>query len=457
MVGGQTRRAALAAAFSGALLVAGCSGAGGGGSAGGGGEDGAGGSINVIMVNNPQMVDLQELTPRFTEETGITVNYTVLPENDVRDRITQEFASQAGQYDVASISNYEVPFYSQNDWLAPLDEYLAGDEEFDQDDILPAMESSLTGEDGSVYAEPFYGESSFLMYRTDVFEQAGLTMPDNPTWQEVADLAARVDNVQPGMRGICLRGQPGWGQVFAPLTTVVNTFGGTWFEEDWTAKVNSPEFTEATQFYVDLVRAHGEAGAPQAGFTECLNNMTQGNVAMWYDATSAAGSLEAEGSPVAGKIGYVAAPVVETDSSGWLYTWAWGIQEASQNKEDAWEFISWASSQGYEELVGEELGWARVPAGKRSSTYENPQYQEQAGPFYEATRNAILAADPQSPGVQPRPAPGIQFVAIPEFAAMATQVSQFVSSAIAGQTSVTDALNQGQRVAEEQVTQVYQQ
>ncbi|WP_432502170.1 ABC transporter substrate-binding protein [Kineococcus arenarius] len=456
MLGRHTRRGALAAALTGALLVTSCSGAG-GGSAGGGGDDGAGGSINVIMVNNPQMVDLQELTPQFTEETGITVNYTVLPENDVRDRITQEFASQAGQYDVASISNYEVPFYSQNQWLAPLDEYLEGDEEFNQDDILPAMESSLTGEDGSVYAEPFYGESSFLMYRKDVFEQAGLTMPANPTWQEVADLAARVDNVQPGMRGICLRGQPGWGQVFAPLTTVVNTFGGTWFEEDWTAKVNSPEFTEATQFYVDLVRAHGEAGAPQAGFTECLNNMTQGNVAMWYDATSAAGSLEAEGSPVAGKIGYVAAPVVETDSSGWLYTWAWGIQEASQNKEDAWEFISWASSQGYEELVGEQLGWARVPAGKRTSTYENPQYQEQAGPFYEATRDAILAADPQNPGVQPRPAPGIQFVAIPEFAAMATQVSQFVSSAIAGQTTVADALNQGQQVATEQVTEVYQE
>ncbi|WP_432494554.1 ABC transporter substrate-binding protein [Kineococcus auxinigenes] len=458
MLGGHTRRLALAAAFSGTVLLAGCAGAGGGNAGGGdeGGEDG--GSISVIMVNNPQMVDLENLTEEhFTAETGIEVNFTVLPENDVRDRITQEFSSQAGQYDVASISNYEVPFYSQNGWLAPLDEYLEGDEEFNQDDILPAMESSLTGEDGSVYAQPFYGESSFLMYRKDVFEQAGLTMPENPTWQQVADLAAQVDNVQPGMRGICLRGQPGWGQVFAPLTTVVNTFGGTWFEEDWTAKVNSPEFTEATQFYVDLVRAHGEAGAPQAGFTECLNNMTQGNVAMWYDATSAAGSLEAEGSPVAGKIGYVAAPVVETDASGWLYTWAWGVQEASQNKEDAWEFISWASSQGYEELVGEQLGWAKVPSGKRSSTYENEQYQQAAAPFYEATRDAILTADPQSPGVQPRPAPGIQFVAIPEFAAMATQVSQLVSSAIAGQTTVPDALAQGQQIATEQVTEVYQE
>ncbi len=273
-------------------------------------------------------------------------------------------------------------------------------------------------------------------------------MPEEPTWPEVAELAAQVDGVQPGMDGICLRGQSGWGQVFAPLTTVVNTFGGTWFDENFDAQVNSPEFVEATEFYVDLVTTHGQPGAANAGFTECLNAMTQGGVAMWYDATSAAGSLEAEDSPVKGQIGYVAAPVVETDSSGWLYSWAWGIQESSTKKDAAWEFVSWASSQEYEELVAEELGWARVPAGKRASTYENPEYQEAASAFYEATQNAILSADPLSPGVQPRPAPGIQFVAIPEFAGMATEVSLGVSAAIAGQTTVQEALDTGQQLAQ---------
>jgi sorbitol/mannitol transport system substrate-binding protein len=251
------------------------------------------------------------------------------------------------------------------------------------------------------------------------------------------------------MAGICLRGQPGWGQLFAPLTTVVNTFGGTWFTEDWQAEVDGEGFRTATEFYVDLVRQHGENGAPQAGFTECLNNLIQGNVAMWYDATSAAGSLEAPDSPVRGRIGYVAAPVVETESSGWLYTWAWGIQAASDNKDNAWEFISWASSREYEELVGEELGWARVPAGKRASTYDNPDYLAEAAAFAEPTRNAIETADPDDPGVQPRPAPGIQFVAIPEFTDLGTQVSQYVSSAIAGQMSVDDALERGQGLADD--------
>jgi sorbitol/mannitol transport system substrate-binding protein len=427
------------------LATSGCAGAG-----GGGGGGGSANSVSVLMVNNPQMVDLQKLTAdNFTKQTGITVNYTVLPENDVRDKISQEFSSQAGQYDVASLSNFEIPIYAKNGWVAPMDDFIAKDPAFNQADILKPMAVSLTAADGKIYGEPFYGESSFLMYRKDVFQSKGITMPDKPTWQQVADMAAQVDGAQPNMKGICLRGQPGWGQVFAPLTTAVNTFGGAWFDKDWNTLVNAKGFKDATNFYVNLVRAHGENGAPQAGFTECLNNMEQGNVAMWYDATSAAGSLEADNSPVKGKIGYVAAPVVVTPVSGWLYTWAWAIQKASKKQDNAWKFVSWASSEGYENLVGQQLGWSRVPAGKRASTYSNPDYLKVAGAFAGPTKNAISTADPNNPGVQPRPAPGIQFVGIPEFPDLGTRVSQDISAAIAGQETVDQALDKGQQAAEQ--------
>ncbi|MBM9503404.1 sugar ABC transporter substrate-binding protein [Streptomyces sp. KK5PA1] len=438
-----TRRVlpALTLAVCGTLLAAACSGAGGAG--GGSGSH----SINVLMVNNPQMMDLQKLTAaNFTKSTGIKVNFTVLPEDDVRDKITQDFSSQAGQYDVATISNYETPIYAKNGWLAPLTAQAKADTGFAQSDILPAMQQSLTY-NGDVYAEPFYGESSFLMYRKDVFAAKGLTMPANPTWTQVADLAAKADGAQSGMKGICLRGQPGWGELIAPLTTVVNTMGGTWFDQSWNAQVDSPAFTKAVKFYVDLVRSHGEAGAPQAGFTECLTDMEQGKVAMWYDATSAAGSLEAKDSPVAGKVGYVPAPVDRTKSSGWLYTWAWGVQKASKHQDDAWKFISWASGKGYENLVGQQLGWSRVPAGKRTSTYSNAQYVAASSAFAKPTLTALEAANPSSPGVQPRPAPGIQFVGIPEFTNLGTQVSQEISSAIAGRTSVDSALKASQSLA----------
>ncbi|WP_041993557.1 MULTISPECIES: ABC transporter substrate-binding protein [unclassified Streptomyces] len=427
-----------------AALLAGCSGAGGGGSSSGGGD-----TINVLMVNNPQMVELQKLTAsNFTKETGIKVNFTVLPENDARDKFTQDFSNQAGQYDVATISNFEVPFYAKNGWLQPLDGYVAKDKAFDQGDILKPLQESLTAKDGKLYAEPFYGESSMLMYRKDIFDQKKLTMPPNPTWDQVADLAAKADGAKPGLKGICLRGLPGWGEVIAPLTTVVNTMGGTWFDKDWNAKVNSPEFKKATQFYVDLVRKHGEAGAPQSGFAECLNNMTQGKSAMWYDATSGAGSLEAANSPVKGKIGYVPAPVDKTKSSGWLYTWAWGVQKASKNPDNAWKFISWASSKKYEQLVGQKIGWPNVPAGKRASTYANKDYLKDAGAFADITQKSIAGVDPNNPGTQPRPTVGIQFVDIPEFIDLGTKVSQEISSAIAGKQSVDQALDNSQSLAE---------
>lgn len=423
-------------------LLAGCSGAGGTSSS-------DGDTLNVLMVNNPQMVELQKLTAdNFTKDTGIKVNFTVLPENDVRDKITQDFSNQAGQYDVATISNFEVPFYAKNGWLHSLDEYSAKDKAFDQADILKPLQDSLTAQDGKLYGEPFYGESSFLMYRKDVFAAKNLTMPAKPTWAQVADLAAKVDGAQKNMRGICLRGLPGWGEVIAPLTTVVNTMGGTWFTKDWEAQLTSPEFTKATNFYVDLVREHGQAGAPQSGYAECLNNMTQGNSAMWYDATAGAGSLEAKGSPVKGKIGYVPAPVDKTESSGWLYTWAWGMQKASTKTESAWKFISWASSKEYENLVGEKIGWANVPAGKRASTYANPDYLKDAAAFAEVTKQAIASANPRDPGTQPRPTVGIQFVDIPEFTDLGTKVSQEISAAIAGKKSVADALKTSQALAE---------
>ncbi|MFD5158939.1 ABC transporter substrate-binding protein [Streptomyces hawaiiensis] len=438
-------RATLALAAAGTLLaplLSGCW-------VGAGGAGSGGDAINVLMVNNPQMVELRKLTrAHFTEETGIKVNFTVLPENDVRDKISQDFANQAGQYDVATLSNYEIPIYARNGWLREMNGYVAKDPAYDEQDVLKPMRQSLTADDGKLYGQPFYGESSFLMYRKDVFEQQGLTMPAHPTWQQVADLAARADGAEPGMKGICLRGLPGWGEVMAPLTTVVNTFGGTWFDKDWKARLDSPAFQKATKFYVDLVREHGESGAAQSGFAECLNNMTQGKVAMWYDATSAAGSLEAANSPVKGKVGYAPAPVEKTESSGWLYTWAWGIQKASRNPDNAWKFVSWASGKGYEELVGDKAGWSDVPAGKRASTYANPDYRKEAGAFQEMTREAIEQARPNDPGVQPRPAPGIQFVGIPEFTDLGTKVSQEISAAIAGRQSVESALKKSQALAE---------
>ncbi|MEU1446691.1 ABC transporter substrate-binding protein [Streptomyces mirabilis] len=447
----STRYALIAGAAATTLLATACSGAGAGGSSGGGK------SINVLMVGNPQMEDIAKLTKdNFTKDTGIKVNFTVLPENELRDKVTQDIATQAGQYDVATIGAYEVPIWEKNGWLHDLGSYAAKDKGFDEADLLKPMVQSLTGSDGKLYALPFYGESSMLMYNKDVMKAKGVTVPEHPTWQQIADIAAKVDGAEPGMKGICLRGLAGWGELGAPLTSMVNTFGGTWFTKDWKAQVNSGGFKDATKFYVDLVRKHGEAGAPQAGFTECLNALSQKKVAMWYDATSAAGSLEdPSASKIAGHVGYAYAPTVKTDSSGWLWAWSWAMPKTTKNADAASQFMLWASSKKYENLVGEKLGWARVPAGKRASTYEIPQYKKAAASFGDITLKSIEGADPAYPGVQPRPTVGIQYVAIPEFQDLGTKVTQEISAAIAGKTSVDKALDDGQKLAED-VAKTYQ-
>jgi sorbitol/mannitol transport system substrate-binding protein len=429
------------------LVTSACAGAGGGNSGSG---DGGKQSINVLMVANPQMTDIQKLTAdTFTKDTGITVNYTVLPENELRDKVTQDVATKAGQYDLATVGMYEVPIWSKKGWLHELGTYADKDATYDKADLLPPIVKGLSGDDGKLYGLPFYGESSMLMYRKDLVEKKGVDLPEHPTWDQVATAAAKLDGAEPGMKGICLRGLPGWGEVFAPLTTVVNTFGGTWFTKDWQAQVNSPEFVAATQFYVDLIKKHGEPGASQAGFTECLNALSQGKVAMWYDATSAAGSLEdPASSKVAGKIGYAYAPTKETKSSGWLWAWSWVMPTTTKHADAASKFALWASSKDYEKLVGDKLGYARVPSGKRASTYALPEYQKVAGAFGDITLKSIEGTDPENPGVQPRPTVGVQFVAIPEFADLGTKVSQSVSAAIAGKTTVQAALDEGQKEAE---------
>ena len=150
------------------LALSGCAGAGGGGGGGGNGSK----SINVLMVGNPQMVDIQKLTKdSFTKDTGIKVNYTVLPENELRDKVTQDVATGAGQYDVATVGAYEVPIWAGNSWLHEVDSYADKDSSYDKADLLKPMVQSLSGEDGKHYGLPFYGESSFLLYRKDVFDK----------------------------------------------------------------------------------------------------------------------------------------------------------------------------------------------------------------------------------------------------------------------------------------------
>jgi sorbitol/mannitol transport system substrate-binding protein len=421
------------------LTLSGCAGAGSFGA--------SGNTVTIAMVSNSQMVDAQKLSKQFqAENPDIKLRFIVLSENQSRAKITASTAMGGGEFDVVMISNFETPQWAKDGWLVNLSDYARKTPGYDENDFIPSVRESLSY-NGNMYSVPFYGESSFLMYRKDLFEQAGIKLSAKPTWQEVADAAAKLDT--PDRSGICLRGKPGWGEVLAPLDTVINTYGGRWFDESWNAQLNSPETKKAVQFYVDLVRKYGEPGAATAGFQECATQFGQGRAAMWYDATSAVSVLEdPEQSSVVGKVGYAPAPIAEKDHSGWLYTWALGIPVGAKNKDGAWKFISWMTSREYLRMVGEQLGWERVPPGSRLSTYQIPEYKQASAAYGPLTLESIENADPLHPTVKPVPYTGIQFVGIPEFQDLGTRVSQQISAAIAGQKSVDDALRQSQEYAE---------
>ena len=424
-----------------ALFVTGCAGA---GSLGNGGR-----TLVVAIVSNAQMKDAISLKGEFEKNNpGVNLKFVSLPENEARAKITASTATQGGEFDVVMISNYEAPQWAANGWLENLEPHMKATPGYDEADFIPSIRESLSYQN-QMYAVPFYGESSFVVYRKDLFQQAGLTMPAHPTWDQIADFAAKLDNKQTGVSGICLRGKPGWGESLAPFTTVANTFGAQWFDKDWNAKLTSPEFTKAANFYVNLVRDHGEVGASSAGFTECGTRYAQGNAAMWYDATSMTGTTEDPStSLVVGKNGYAPAPVDKTQASGWLYTWSLAIPKVAKDKDDAWKFMAWMTDKEYAQKVGETYGWNRVPPGTRKSTYEIPQYKEAAKAYAQPTLDGIADANQQKTMVNPVPYPGIQFVGIPEFQDLGTRVSQQLSAAIAGQTSVADALAQSQKYAE---------
>ncbi len=445
---GAWRRIPLALPLVLALVVSACSGAGGGG--GGGGGSAGGGTITVATVANPQMQDIQKLSSTFEKENpGTKVKFVVLPENELRDRVTQDIATKGGQYDVVTIGTFEAPQWAKNGWIENLGPYTQKDSAYDVNDLIPTVSKALSYND-SLYAVPFYGESSFLMYRKDLFDQAGLKMPAQPTWDQVAQFARKLNNPKKNQSGICLRGLPGWGELFAPLNTVVNTFGGRWYDASWNAQLTEAPFKQATQFYVNLVKDAGEPGAPNSGFTECLTAYSQGHAAMWYDATVAASLLEdPKNSKVVGKNGYAPAPVKDTKWSGWLWAWSLAMPSTSKNKDAAWKFMSWATSKEYIKLVGEQLGWARVPPGSRLSTYQIPEYKKAAAAFADLTVKAIDQADVNNAGTQPRPYTGVQYVGIPEFQSLGTAVSQEISAAIAGRQTVDQALEKGQKQAEQ--------
>jgi sorbitol/mannitol transport system substrate-binding protein len=403
-------------------------------------------TLTIATVNNGQMIQMQKLTDDFTKANpDIKLNWVTLEENVLRQKVTTDIATKGGQFDVLTIGTYEVPIWAKKGWLIPLDK-LSADADYDVDDLLPAIRAGLSY-DGKLYAAPFYGESSMVMYRTDLMEKAGLKMPEKPTWEFIRQAADKMTDKAAGVYGICLRGKPGWGENMAFLTATANSFGARWFDEKWNPQFNTPEWKATLDYYVALLKADGPPGASANGFNENLALFNDGKCGMWIDATVAASFVTGKDSKVADKVGFALAPDNGLGKRGnWLWAWSLAVPAGTAKADAAEKFISWATSKHYLDLVASKEGIANVPPGTRKSLYANADYAKI--PFAQPTLDSINSADPTHPTVKPVPYTGVQFVAIPEFQGIATDVGQDFSAALAGSMTVDAALAKAQASTE---------
>ena len=401
-------------------------------------------ALTIATVSNPDMERMQRLSEAFVaDNSDIELDWVVLDESTLRQRVTTDIATGAGRFDIVTIGTYEVPIWAERGWLVPLS---GMPDDYDVDDLLPTIRESLTL-DGELYAAPFYGESAFTMYRTDLLEEAGLEMPDEPTWDFIRTAAAAISEQNADVYGVCLRGKPGWGENVALITAMANSYGGRWFDADWRPQLDSEAWASAVNDYVGLMRDFGPPNAAVNGYVETLELFQNGQCAIWIDATVAASSVtDPDASSVADRVGFALAPDRGLGKrSNWLWAWALAISSGSEHQEAAKRFVAWATSQDYTALVARQEGWVNAPPGTRTSLYENPAYL-QAAPFAPMVLASIEAADPTHPTVEDVPYTGIQYVAIPEFPGMANAVGAQMAKAVAGLIPADTALENAQWV-----------
>ena len=398
-------------------------------------------SITIATVNNNDMIVMQRLSSQWEQQTGNKINWVVLEENVLRQRVTTDITTGGGQFDVMTIGSYEAPIWGKQNWLIPLNDFPSS---YNYDDIFKSVRGALSSSD-HLWAVPFYAESSFTMYRKDLFDAAGLKMPAQPTYTDIENFAQKLTDRGKQQYGVCLRGKPGWGENMAFVDTLVNTFGGRWFDMKWKPQLDTPAWHDAITFYINLLHQYGPPGASSNGFNENLALFTTGHCAIWIDATVAAGLVsDPKASQVAGKVGFAPAPIAKVpNGSHWFWAWALAVPKSSRKQAVAKSFLQWATSADYIKLVAKTNGWVLVPPGTRQSTYDSPEYLA-AAPFAKEVEQAIQTADLAHPTAQPVPYTGIQYVAIPEFEAIGTTVGQLIAAALTGQSSVDDVLKRAQ-------------
>jgi sorbitol/mannitol transport system substrate-binding protein len=403
-------------------------------------------TINIALANNPISQALSKLAADNYKAAGVTVNIAVLPENDLRQKLTTEASTGGTTYDMFFIGPYEASNWAKNGWLEDLEPYFKALPAktlawYDRADLIQGMVGSVSLK-GDAYAIPFYGESSFIMYNKALFAAKGLKMPDQPTWDQIYDLAKKINDPAKGIVGMTMRGAPGWGMSGAPFVTIVNAFGGRFYDMNWKATVDTPEQRAAWKMYKNILRDAGQKDILSYTYNECIALMQSGKCGIYYDATSIAPPLESAGSLVKGKVGYAMPPHEKmTTNTAWLWNWSMGINPKSSDdkKKAVFDFMLWATSKDFIKMtVDTDPTGSSTPPASRSSTYKLAAYKN--APYAAMTLKTLQSTDFTHPTLQPVPYTGLQYIAIPEFADMGTQMTQWLADYVVDKITLDEAI-----------------
>ena len=406
-------------------------------------------SVYMVYPPPPGFEQIQALTEEhFTGPTGIFVEY-LQPGKDMayacRDLFQCEESPPQG---VLVVDSYSASVFGNDGRLENLRPAAESATGYDVDDLIPSVRAANGGRDGETFALPFYAESSFIMFNQQIMDDNGIDFPANPTWDQIDRIARQVHTDD--VAGICLRTNTRWDELGFALTTVVNTFGGTWWERNDDGTPGIPQidqddsgFRAATEFYIDLLSEAGPddvQARSSLSSEECLDQFVNGDVAIWYDSTASGPLVEADESPVAGNVGYTLAPTNLTDASGWLQSYGLAIPTGLIDDLAMWEYVRWATSPDTSRLIGETFGWASAP-GTRLSIYDTPEYIDANQQYVDVAREAITTAPIDNPGTSQRPgAAGIQYVGIELFPTVAESCLINIEDALWGIRSVDDVL-----------------
>ncbi|MBO1255757.1 extracellular solute-binding protein [Alteromonas sp. 5E99-2] len=403
----------------------------------------------IGAVDSIDILLLKEVSKLYEEQNPtVHLEWRLMNETTLRTRVLTDLALSDGQFDVMTIGAYETPIWAKQQWLTALENL---PKSYDIEDIVKPVRNVLSIS-GNFYGLPINAESSVLYYRKDLFLKAGLSLPIQFTYETLIEYSKQLHQIEDGVSGICLRGKPSWGESIALISTIAQSYGGTWFDSDWRPQLNTPQWKKALEVYILLTKNYGPAETSNKGFNELLTLFSSGRCAIWIDSSVAAGTLfNPNTSQVSEDVavtkapsGYLSAP------SEWFWTWAFAIPTSSKHKLEATKFITWATSKEYIKHIARNKGIYSVPSGTRYSTYDT-RFSDIKVPYSAITLSTIEASGAKYQNSKAKPYLGIQYASIKEFPAIGNQVADLIDQVVREQLTVDEALKASQAIAEKQM------